>query len=393
MRFRAVVSYFGKNYVGWQRQLNGLSVQEVLEKALSETGAPTQATASGRTDSGVHAEGQVVHFDADTAIPPEKIPFAVNTLLPRDISMLSCEPAEEDFNARFSAKRKTYRPAEEDFNARFSAKRKTYRYSLYVSRHRRPMLEETHAHVVVPLDLARMREPLDLARMREVADVIEGEHDFKGFEASGSKVKSTVRTVFSVRIESCGEVREGRLTDGTLDIFVTGNGFLYNMVRIIAGTLVGQGVGDGGQDSRGQDPAARRSHPRERGIRRGRMLTVGFETDRETLAELYRTLSLDIPVGGANFVMRENGDPVGLMRAEVGEKVTITHFKVKNEEINPGDKEFFLRAMLFKFSLNPVLLAVPGRRPELERFGFRFEEGEMRLNSAEVDLSGPCHGK
>ena len=212
MRFRAVVSYFGKNYVGWQRQLNGLSVQEVLEKALSETfGAPTQATASGRTDAGVHAEGQVVHFDADTAIPPEKIPFAVNTLLPRDISMLSCEPAEEDFNARFSAKRKTYR------------------YSLYVSRHRRPMLEETHAHVVVPLDLARMRE---------VADVIEGEHDFKGFEASGSKVKSTVRTVFSVRIESCGEVREGRLTDGTLDIFVTGNGFLYNMVRIIAGTLV-----------------------------------------------------------------------------------------------------------------------------------------------------------
>lgn len=217
MRFRAVVSYFGKNYVGWQRQLNGLSVQEVLEKALSETfGAPTLATASGRTDAGVHAEGQVVHFDADTAIPPEKIPFAVNTLLPRDISMLSCEPAEEDFNARFSAKRKTYR------------------YSLYVSRHRRPMLEETHAHVVVPLDLARMRE---------VADVIEGEHDFKGFEASGSKVKSTVRTVFSVRIESCGEVREGRLTDGTLDIFVTGNGFLYNMVRIIAGTLVYAGQG------------------------------------------------------------------------------------------------------------------------------------------------------
>ena len=199
MRFRAVVSYFGKNYVGWQRQLNGLSVQEVLEKALSETfGTPTQATASGRTDAGVHAEGQVVHFDADTAIPPEKIPFAVNTLLPRDISMLSCEPAEEDFNARFSAKRKTYR------------------YSLYVSRHRRPMLEETHAHVVVPLDLARMRE---------VADVIEGEHDFKGFEASGSKVKSTVRTVFSVRI------------------FVTGNGFLYNMVRIIAGTLVYAGQG------------------------------------------------------------------------------------------------------------------------------------------------------
>ena len=189
MRFRAVISYFGKNYVGWQRQLNGISVQEVLEKALSEIfGVPTQATASGRTDAGVHAEGQVVHFDADTAIPPEKIPFAVNTLLPRDVSMLSCEPAGEDFNARFSAKRKTYR------------------YSVYVSRHRRPMMEDTRAHIVVPLDLSAMRE---------CADVIEGEHDFKGFEASGSKVKSTVRTVYSVT----------------------------NMVRIIAGTLVYAGQG------------------------------------------------------------------------------------------------------------------------------------------------------
>lgn len=123
------------------------------------------------------------------------------------------------------------------------------------------------------------------------------------------------------------------------------------------------------------------------------MLTVGFETDREMLAALYRDLGLDIPVGGANFVMRENGEPVGLMRTEVGDVVTITHFKVKNEEINPGDKQFFLRAMLFKFSLNPVPLAVPGRHPELERFGFRYEEGRMMLCSADVDLSGDCHGE
>lgn len=217
MRYRAVVSYYGKHYVGWQRQLNGPSVQEALEKALSDTfGTPTQATASGRTDAGVHAEGQVVHFDADTAIPPEKIPFAVNTALPRDISMLSCEPVPDDFNARFSAKRKTYR------------------YNIYVSRHRRPMLEGTHAHIVVPLDLAAMRE---------CADVIEGEHDFKCFEASGSAVKSTVRTVYSVRLEADGDVRDGILSEGTLSIYVTGNGFLYNMVRIIAGTLVYAGQG------------------------------------------------------------------------------------------------------------------------------------------------------
>lgn len=217
MRYRAVISYFGKAYVGWQRQLNGPSVQEALEKALSAVfGVPTQATASGRTDAGVHAEGQVVHFDADTAIPPEKIPFAVNTELPRDISMLFCESVSSDFNARFSAKRKTYR------------------YSLYVSRHRLPMYENTRTQIVVPLDLAAMRE---------CADVLEGEHDFKGFEASGSAVKSTVRTVCSVRLEADGKITDGRLSEGTLDIFVTGNGFLYNMVRIIAGTLVYAGQG------------------------------------------------------------------------------------------------------------------------------------------------------
>ena len=216
MRYRAVVSYFGSSYVGWQRQLNGVSVQEKLEDALSEIfGVPTQATASGRTDAGVHAEGQVVHFDAETSIPPEKIPFAVNTALPRDISMLSCEPVDEGFNARFSAKRKTYR------------------YSVYVSRHRKPMEEQTRAHIPVPLALAPMRE---------CARLIEGTHDFRCFEASGSKVKSTVRTVYAVEIVTEGE-RDGVLSEGTLDIYVTGNGFLYNMVRIIAGTLIYAGLG------------------------------------------------------------------------------------------------------------------------------------------------------
>ena len=108
MRYRAVVSYFGKYYVGWQRQLNGISVQQRLEEALTRTfGVPTECTASGRTDAGVHAAGQVVHFDADTPIPADKIPFAVNTELPDDISVLSCKPVPDSFNARFSAKRKT----------------------------------------------------------------------------------------------------------------------------------------------------------------------------------------------------------------------------------------------------------------------------------------------
>lgn len=174
MRYRAVISYYGANYVGWQRQLNGLSVQEVLEKALEKTfGAPTSATASGRTDAGVHALGQVVHFDAVTSIPTDKIPFAVNTHLPDDVSMLSCEIAPENFNARFSAKRKTYC------------------YKIYVSKHRLPVLELDHEHITYPLDLDKIKQ---------AAKIIEGTHDFKCFEASGSVVKNTVRTVYSVDV-------------------------------------------------------------------------------------------------------------------------------------------------------------------------------------------------
>lgn len=222
MRYRAVISYYGANYVGWQRQLNGFSVQEVLEKALEKTfGAPTSATASGRTDAGVHALGQVVHFDADTSIPTDKIPFAVNTHLPDDVSMLSCEIAPENFNARFSAKRKTYC------------------YKIYVSKHRLPVLELDHEHITYPLDLDKIEQ---------AAKIIEGTHDFKCFEASGSVVKNTVRTVYSVDVairhfDNAAVRADGKFFDGELSISVTGNGFLYNMVRIIAGTLVYVGIG------------------------------------------------------------------------------------------------------------------------------------------------------
>lgn len=219
MRYRATVSYFGKNYVGWQRQLNGLSVQEVLENALTKTfGIPTSCTASGRTDAGVHALGQVIHFDADTSIPTDKIPYAVNTSLPDDVSMLYCE--------------ETY----PEFNARFSAKRKTYRYSIYTSPHRLPVIGETHSHVI---------SPLDADKMKECAKILVGEHDFKCFEASGSVVKSTVRTIYSLDVEVKDIAVAGKLAFRPQEITITvcGNGFLYNMVRIIAGTLTYVGMG------------------------------------------------------------------------------------------------------------------------------------------------------
>ncbi len=219
MRYRAVISYDGTNYVGWQRQLNGISVQEKMEVALGKIfGTPTQCTASGRTDSGVHAEGQVVHFDAQTSIPTDKIPYAVNTELPDDISMLCCEETQDDFNARFSAKRKTYK------------------YSLYSSPHRLPTFNRNHTHII---------SPLNVEDMKKGAEYIVGEHDFKCFEASGSVVKSTVRTVYSIdiKVEEIESVKGGAFAPVKVEISVTGNGFLYNMVRIIAGTLVYVGMG------------------------------------------------------------------------------------------------------------------------------------------------------
>lgn len=106
-RYKITVSYLGTNYCGWQTQKNGTSVQSVLESAFSKLfGAKTAVTGSGRTDAGVHALGQVAHFDAETSIPAEKIPFAINTMLPEDVRVLSCEEVSPDFHARFQAKEK-----------------------------------------------------------------------------------------------------------------------------------------------------------------------------------------------------------------------------------------------------------------------------------------------
>lgn len=208
MRYKITVSYLGANYCGWQNQKNGISVQEVLEKAFEKLfQKKTTLHASGRTDAGVHAEGQVAHFDMQTSIPPDKIPYAINTFLPDDIRVLSCEVADENFHARFSAKRKTYE------------------YRMYLSPHINPLKNITAEQVI---------GELDLDAMRKAAKFIEGTHDFKCFEASGSKIIDTCRTVYAVEISD---------DQNDIVISVTGNGFLYNMVRIIAGTLVDVGRG------------------------------------------------------------------------------------------------------------------------------------------------------
>ena len=109
MRYRITLSYLGTEYCGWQRQKNGVSVQQKVEEALEKLlGQKIDVQASGRTDAGVHAAGQVAHFDAETSIPSDKLPFALNTLLPDDVRVRDCEETSADFHARFSAKRKTY---------------------------------------------------------------------------------------------------------------------------------------------------------------------------------------------------------------------------------------------------------------------------------------------
>lgn len=209
MRVKLTLSYDGTLFCGWQRQKNGVSVQQTVEDAVYNlTGERVVVTASGRTDAGVHAMGQVAHFDTNSTIPPEKFYKALNTFLPDNVKALSSEEVSDKFNANKNAKRKTYE------------------YSLYFADAELP-LKERYA--------TRVYGDIDIEKMRSAAKLIEGEHDFKAFSATGSSVKTTVRTVYAVTIEKSGE---------NLKIRVTGNGFLYNMVRIIAGALLKVGKGE-----------------------------------------------------------------------------------------------------------------------------------------------------
>lgn len=215
MRIMLTVEYDGTNYSGWQRQNNALSVQQVLEEAFYKlTGEETAIVGAGRTDSGVHALGQCAHLDTDTNIPPEKLSYALNNLLPCDIRIRD--------SAAVTA----------DFHARKSAKSKHYRYTIYNAEHPCAVMRDYRAHV---------RYPLDTDKMAEAAAYIVGTHDFKCFQAAGSTpMENTVRTITKLTVAKSGSV---------IDIDVYGTGFLYNMVRIIAGTLIEVGSGKRKPDS------------------------------------------------------------------------------------------------------------------------------------------------
>ena len=203
MRILLTVSYDGTDFCGYQVQPNKRTVESELNSAIYKiTGERVKSIASGRTDSGVHALGQMVHFDTNATIPSKNFKSALNSVLPSDIRVVNSKKVDNEFNARYSAKEKTYI------------------YSLYCG-DENPIKSRYKTHI-------KFTPSVD--KMKEACKVLEGTHDFKCFLASGSSVKDTVRTIYSIKI-----IKKGK----DIDIKVSGNGFLYNMVRIIVGTLLG----------------------------------------------------------------------------------------------------------------------------------------------------------
>ena len=207
-RIKLTVAYDGTDYCGWQIQPNGITVEEVLNKALSRlTGEDIAVTGASRTDAGVHAEGNVAVFDTASTILPGRFSYAVNTLLPEDVVVVKSEEVAADWHPRYQESVKTYA------------------YHILNREMPDPVRRKYVWHVNCPLDLEKMRT---------AAEYLTGEHDFKSFCSVHTGAKTTVRTIYSMDVERSGEV---------ITIRVSGNGFLYNMVRIITGTLVEAGRG------------------------------------------------------------------------------------------------------------------------------------------------------
>ena len=205
---KLTIEYDGKDFNGWQKQPNKLNIQGTIEQAIKNiTGEDVELNASGRTDAGVHALGQVANFKTNSEIPIEKFAIAINSKLKKSIVIKKAEEVDEKFHSRLNCKRKTYRYIINNSSEGTAI----YRYL------------ETH----IP-------QKLDVKKMEQALKYFEGEQDFKAFKASGTSSKSSVRTIYKTQIYK----KEDRII-----IELTGNGFLYNMVRIIAGTLVDVGLG------------------------------------------------------------------------------------------------------------------------------------------------------
>ncbi len=207
-RYLLTLEYDGAAYAGWQRQKNAVGVQERVEEALGTLlMQKTVVYASGRTDAGVHAEGQAAHFDAPGALEVKRFIYSLNALLPDDIKARSLIPVPDDFHAQYSAKKKTYS------------------YKIYVSETPSPLRRARFFRIAPPFDFDIFEKALAMT---------EGEHDFRSFGNTGSSQKTSVRTIYSARA-----VKNG----GEITAYITGNGFLYNMVRVVAGAALAAAKG------------------------------------------------------------------------------------------------------------------------------------------------------
>lgn len=203
-----VIEYDGTNYHGWQYQKNAVTVQETVTHAIKKiTGEKVDLIGSSRTDAGVHAFYQVANFKTNTKIPSEKLPYALNSVLPDDISVVEAKDVSDDFHARYSTKRKRYR------------------YLILNRRFPVPMMRNYSWHI---------GQDLNIEDMKKALKHFIGKHDFSAFKASGSSAKNPVRTIYDVCLEKENEL---------IKVEIEADGFLYNMVRIIAGTIAYVGIG------------------------------------------------------------------------------------------------------------------------------------------------------
>lgn len=205
---KLTIEYDGKDFNGWQKQPNKLNIQGTIEQAISRiTGEEIKLDASGRTDAGVHSLGQVANFKTNSNLPIEKFPLAINANLKQSVRIIAAEEVDERFHSRLTCKQKTYR------------------YVINNSLYGTAIYRNLEYHVP---------QKLDVKKMQAAAKYFEGEHDFRAFKASGTSSKSSVRKIYNAEVYKEGD---------KIYIELTGNGFLYNMVRIISGTLVEVGMG------------------------------------------------------------------------------------------------------------------------------------------------------
>ncbi len=205
---KLVIEYDGKDFGGWQKQPGKLNIQGEIERTIENiTKEKVDLIASGRTDAGVHALGQVANFKTNSNIDIEKVAIAINSGLKRTIRIKNAEEVDENFHSRFNCKKKTYR------------------YIIDNSKYGSAIYRNLSYHMPIKLNFEEMEKAIKY---------FEGEHDFKAFKSSGTSSKSSVRTIYKAEIKKENE---------NIIIELTGNGFLYNMVRIISGTLVDVGLG------------------------------------------------------------------------------------------------------------------------------------------------------